>query len=124
MVARVITKTHTDSDPKFDIIATCPVSSKQIGWVTCQTDFVFSTHHFTSSEVELLVYLKDDLSSDVYYDDISFTFKCGDSCPMVLEDDISSCWGTGAEVIFPSETLYFDATTTTTQLKKQILSLN
>ena len=63
MVARVITKTHTDSDPKFDIIATCPVSSKQIGWVTCQTDFVFSTHHFTSSEVKLLVYLKDDLSS-------------------------------------------------------------
>ena len=33
---------------------------------------------------------------------------------MVLTDDPSSCWAPGAEVIFPSETLLFDATTTTT----------
>lgn len=112
-VPRVILKTHTGGTPVFDIIATCPSSSNDIGWVTCESDFVFSAGHSAAPKVELLIFIKDDIS-DVHYDDLSFTFHCGVICPMVLTEDPSNCWAPGAEVIFPSETLHLDATTVTT----------
>jgi len=115
VIPRVITKTHTGTDiPIFNIVATCPGTSIEIGWITCVSDFIFLEHHFTSPKVELLVYLPEDATSDVHYDDISFTFHCGNICPMSLTDDPYPCWAPGAEVIFPSETLLFDATTITT----------
>jgi len=111
-VGRVILKTHTAGTPLFDIITTCPSSSNDIGWITCEGDFTFRAQHIVSPKVELLVFIKDDVS-DVHYDDISFTFHCGIICPMVLSAN-PTCWAPGAQVIFPSQTLLSDATTVTT----------
>ena len=115
VIPRVITKTHTDGNPIFDIVAFCPGSSESIGWITCTADYSFKSHHFASEKVELLVFFKDDLSSDASFDDFSLEFKYGAPGNIALKDadNLDSCWGSGADIVFPSETLYFDATTTT-----------
>ena len=122
VIARVITKSHTttasnpDSPPKFDIVATCPPSSNSIGWVTCLNDFAFKQHHYNASKVELLVYLKDDSTSDVHYDDMSFTFGHGVPGGMSPKGKalVEACYNPGTELVLPSETLMYDSTTLTT----------
>lgn len=116
VIPRVITKTHTNDKPIFDIVAFCPGSSESIGWITCTADYSFRSHHFTAPKVELLIFFKDDVSSDASFDELSLMFKSGAPGNIALKDDtesLDSCWGPGADIVFPSENLYFDATTTT-----------
>ena len=65
----------------------------------------------------MVFYNRDDSTSVLDFDDISFLFKSGGLDSITLNDEsdqIDKCWGAGAEVVFSSSTLLYDDTVQTT----------
>ena len=65
----------------------------------------------------MVFYNRDDSTSVLDFDDISFLFKSGGLDSITLNDEsdqIEKYWGAGAEVVFSSSTLLYDDTVQTT----------
>ncbi len=103
--------TNPGDRPSFSFMARdCPATSEDIGWVTCTNDVTFKAGHSSALRVEALVLIQDDYTSNVDYDDISLVHKTGAPSALRLHGttQLDTCWGPGAQVALPSETLSYE----------------
>lgn len=105
----VWTKSAADGSMGYYTIANCPESS--FGeWVVCEGLYTFDERHEDSSEVWFHTLIGGDSSSMVDWANVSFAYEqdSGSSKTLYLEDDVSECWGPGAEVLITSHTVQWD----------------
>jgi hypothetical protein len=82
-------------------------------WTTCAASYTFSDSDEMAASVQIYFYGVTDSTSDVDYDNISFTFVSAGGSRAILPKNVASCWGSNATLAVPSESLNYNGGTTT-----------
>jgi len=88
-----------------DIIASCPPSSSEIGWVSCSANYAFEAKHANAKELQILFVTDGDVESDFHVDDVSFVNKLRPVTAVSVDASVAECWDSGAEILFSSPSL-------------------
>ena len=94
-----------DDAVSTDIIATCPPSSSEIGWVSCSANYAFEAKHASAKELQILFVTDGDVESDFHVDDVSFVNKLRPVTAVSVDASVAECWDSGAEILISSPSL-------------------
>jgi hypothetical protein len=101
----IMLKKKANNQTTFIPITTCPAANASIGWVRCQGFYTFKEGDSIAESLQVSFMMMTDKTSDVLYDDISFTFSSGGVGSPTFNGDVGACWEPGASVYLASQSI-------------------
>jgi len=101
----VMMKKKANNQTTFIPITTCPAANASIGWVRCQGFYTFKAGDSDAESLQVSFMMMTDKTSDILYDDVSFTFVSGGVGSPQFGGNVGACWDTGASVYLASQSM-------------------
>jgi len=120
----VMLKKQSKNQTTFTPITTCPAANATIGWVHCKGFYTFKEGDNTADLLQVSFMMMTDKTSEVLYDDISFTYTNGGTGKPIFNHQVGKCWGVGASVYVASQGINVTADSILTVLDKNVTADN
>jgi hypothetical protein len=120
----VVLKKKANNQATFIPITTCPSANATTGWVHCTGFYTFKEGDSTAESLQVSFMMMTDKTSDIYYDDISFTYTRGGAGTPVFNHDVGACWDTGASVYVAAQGINVTAGSALKIMEKNLTAYN
>lgn len=120
----VMLKRKANNQTTFIPITTCPAANASIGWVRCQGFYTFKAGDMDAESLQVSFMMMTDKTSDILYDDVSFTFVSGGVGSPQFSGNVGTCWDTGASVYLASQSINATAGTVLKIMGKNVTDDN
>jgi hypothetical protein len=120
----VMLKKQSKNQTTFTPITTCPAANASIGWVQCKGFYTFKEGDNTVDSLQVSFMMMTDKTSEVLYDDISFTYTNVGTGTPIFNHHVGKCWGVGASVYMASQGINVTADSILTVLNKNVTADN